>query len=86
MSTYRKETNTQSTNDGKEKKDNPSDIGRIRDWKYQRYPISPEGGLIGGTIKEMMGAKLDKHLGYVMIITEMATKPRKPTVVMKAWK
>ena len=48
--------------------------------------------LLGGTIKEMMEAEMDEHLGYeksdvlIMMITEMATKVNASTAAMVLWK
>jgi hypothetical protein len=47
--------------------------------------------LLGGTIKEMMEAEMDSHLGYesqnalTAMITVMVTSPSVSTVAMEAW-
>ena len=38
----REKNSTKSTNDGREREDYPTAVGRIRDWKYERHPRSPE--------------------------------------------
>ena len=48
--------------------------------------------LLGGTIKEMMEAEMEDHLGYgkssvpTMMTTAMATKANRSTAAMEAWK